>query len=88
MPSRDVLPSSLAPRGLSRVEASAYIGVSPRLFDLMVADGRMPPPKGINARRVWDRIALDRAFEALPIQSEDPEIGERGGPANGWEDYA
>lgn len=62
----DILPNSLAPRGLSRVEASAYVGVSPSLFDEMVSDGRMPQPKEINARRVWDRIGLDRAFDSLP----------------------
>lgn len=63
---RDVLPSSLAPRGLCRVEAAAYIGVSPSLFDQMVSDGRMPAPKLINSRTVWDRHRLDIAFEGLP----------------------
>jgi predicted DNA-binding transcriptional regulator AlpA len=61
-----VLPTSLPPRGLSRGEAAAYIGVSPTLFDAMVGDGRMPKPKRINARVVWDRQQLDRAFDALP----------------------
>lgn len=63
---RDVLPLSLPPRGLSRVEAAAYIGVSPSLFDLMVRDRRMPPAKRINARVVWDRLRLDAAFVDLP----------------------
>jgi predicted DNA-binding transcriptional regulator AlpA len=63
---KHVLPASLPPRGLSRVEAAQYIGVSPSLFDEMVKDGRMPPPKPINARKVWDRLKLDQAFEALP----------------------
>jgi hypothetical protein len=53
-------------RGLSRGQAAAYLGVSPGTFSLMVGDGRMPQPKVINTRLVWDRIALDRAFEALP----------------------
>jgi hypothetical protein len=43
-----------------------YIGVSPSLFDQMVADGRMPGPKVVNSRTIWDRWALDRAFETLP----------------------
>ena len=60
------LPRSLAPRGLSRVQAAEYIGVSPSLFDEMVCDGRMPPPKMINSRRVWDLRQLDNAFSALP----------------------
>ena len=54
------------PRGMSRVEAADYVGVGPSLFDTMVRDGRMPGPKLINTRTVWDRLALDRAFEALP----------------------
>lgn len=63
---KHILPPSLPPRGLSRVEAAQYIGVSPSLFDEMVKDGRMPQPKPINARKVWDRLKLDEAFEALP----------------------
>ena len=56
MPKRPaILPPTLAPRGLSRTEAAAYIGVSPTLFDHLVRDRRMPPPKRINARTVWDR---------------------------------
>lgn len=64
------LPRNLAPRGLSRVYAAAYIGVSPSLFDMMVKDGRMPRPKNINSRTVWDIRRIDKAFEELP--SEDP----------------
>lgn len=67
----DVLPRSLAPRGLSRVQAAAYIGVSPSLFDEMIADGRMPKPTRINARTVWDRIKLDEAFAALSDSNAD-----------------
>jgi predicted DNA-binding transcriptional regulator AlpA len=64
--SRDILPTSLAPRGLSRVEAAAYVGVSASLFDLLVKDGRMPSAKRINSRTVWDRKKLDHAFELIP----------------------
>lgn len=60
------LPASLAPRGLSRVEAATYVGVSPSLFDRLVADGRMPAAKRIGDRRIWDRARLDEAFGALP----------------------
>lgn len=57
---------SLEPRGLNRARAAAYIGVSPSLFDKLVLDGRMPKPKRINSRIVWDRQQLDEAFEVLP----------------------
>jgi predicted DNA-binding transcriptional regulator AlpA len=35
---------------------------------MLVSDGRMPPPRRINARVVWDRYELDAAFEALPYE--------------------
>jgi predicted DNA-binding transcriptional regulator AlpA len=56
----------VAPRGLDRLEAAAYVGVSPGVFDRMVADRRMPSAREIDARHVWDRLELDRAFDALP----------------------
>lgn len=62
----DALPRNLPPRGLSRPEAAAYIGVSPSLFDMMVRDGRMPRPKSINSRTIWDIRQIDKAFTALP----------------------
>jgi predicted DNA-binding transcriptional regulator AlpA len=61
----NVLPQSLAPRGLSREQAAAYVGISPSLFDMLVKDGRMPGPKRINSRVIWDRLKLEAAFEAL-----------------------
>lgn len=63
-------PHTLLPRGLSRTEAAEYIGVSVWLLDQMVNDGRMPKPKEINSRRIWDRHALDMAFDALPSCEE------------------
>ena len=56
----------IIPRGLSRREAAAYVGISPSLFDSLVKDGRMPGPKRINSRTIWDRLTLDEAFDALP----------------------
>jgi predicted DNA-binding transcriptional regulator AlpA len=43
-----------------------YIGISPNKFDELVADGTMPRPRKIGARKVWDRHELDLAFDALP----------------------
>ena len=63
-------PALYLPRGMSRIQSAAYIGVSPSLFDEMVKDGRMPGPKQINSRVVWDRVALDAAFAALPDRDE------------------
>jgi hypothetical protein len=46
----------------------------------LVDDGRMPRPKRINARTVWDRLQLDIAFAALPTQ-DSPSID-----FNPWDD--
>ena len=67
---RAVLPPTLAPRGLRRVEAAAYIGVSPSLFDWMIGQGIMPQPKRIGRRVIWDRLQLDEAFAAIPSSDE------------------
>ncbi len=75
------LPLSCPPRGLSRVEAAAYLSISPSLFDQLVKDGQMPIPKHIHSRRVWDRLALDAAFAALPD-------GEEAADDNPWDKEA
>lgn len=66
------VPFKIMPRGLSREEAAGYIGVGTTKFDEMVADGRMPPPKEIDNRRVWDRQRLDSKFEDLPDVDSNP----------------
>ena len=42
-----------------------YVGVSAAKFDEMVADGRMPAPVQIDARKVWDIRSIDMAFDTL-----------------------
>ena len=59
------------PRGLSRVEAARYIGVSPSTWDKLVEAGTMPKPKQIRARRVWDREAVDIAFNRIDAPADD-----------------
>jgi predicted DNA-binding transcriptional regulator AlpA len=58
------------PRGLRRETAAAYVGVSPSKFDEWVNDGRMPKPKRVDGCVVWDRFALDQAFDALPSEGQ------------------
>jgi predicted DNA-binding transcriptional regulator AlpA len=78
----DALPMSLPPRGLDRVQTAEYVGVSPSKFDGMVADGRMPQPKEVDRRLVWDRLEVDAAFSKLPRRNGhhgDSDDGENGG---------
>jgi excisionase family DNA binding protein len=73
--------SSLRPvprRGLSHDEAAMYVGVSGGKFDDMLDDGRMPAPRRIDGRKVWDIRELDLAFDALP--RDDTVL------RNSWED--
>jgi predicted DNA-binding transcriptional regulator AlpA len=58
-------------RGLSESEAASYIGVGLTLFREMVADRRMPRPRRINRRVVWDRRELDLYFDQLPHDREE-----------------
>ena len=60
------LPEGTLPRGLSRQQAAAYVGVSASTFDSMIKSGSMPKPKIIGARRVWDKWKIDAAFSDLP----------------------
>lgn len=65
------LPPNLPPRGLRRQEAAEYIGLSASKFDQLVLDGRMPSGKRVDGRVIWDRLAIDRAFEALSANADD-----------------
>ena len=59
--------------GLGRVEAAAAVGISATTFDALVAAGRMPRPRVINSRRVWDVDELRAAFKCLPRDGESGE---------------
>ena len=75
--SRNVRSVTQPRRGLRRVEAAIYVGISPTKFDEMVKDGRMPRPKRIDGAAVWDQRRLDLAFEALPDEGD--------GAVNPWD---
>jgi len=81
-PVADLSSLKLQARGLSRAMAALYIGVSASKFDEMVKDGRMPAPKRVDGRKVWDKRRLDVAFEALPDDGADSE-----GAQDSWHDF-
>jgi len=53
---------------MSREEAARYVGVGTTKFDDMVRDKRMPKPRKVDGRVIWDRLALDAAFSDLPSE--------------------
>src|SRR5947207_1590644 len=59
------LPAGITPRGLSRRAAAEYCGLAPSTFDARVNEGLLPSPVFPGRRRVWDRLALDRALNSL-----------------------
>ena len=67
-------------RGLSREEAAMYLGISPSKFDELVGDGRMPRPRMIDCRKVWDVYELDMAFDELPREDGPSTAG------SSWDD--
>lgn len=81
-----IKPDTIAypPLGMSREEAARYVGVGVNLFDQMVRDRRMPRPKLINSRTVWDRVKIEMAFAQLggdDGNSIDRLMSSRGRPA-------
>ncbi len=56
-------------RGLSRVEAAMYLGISPSKFDQLRKDGRIGPAKILDGRKLFAIEMLDEFFEALPDES-------------------
>lgn len=71
---------SFVPRGLSRTNAALYLGVGASKFDEMVKDGRMPAPKMIDSRVIWDRWEIDLAFDELPYREIQVST-------NPWDDF-
>jgi hypothetical protein len=67
----------MEPRGISRAEAAAYCGVSPATFSRWIASGIMPG--ALPGTRVWDRIAVDHAFNKMsgftvPVAANDNSV--------------
>lgn len=60
----------VTPRGLRRIEAASYVGVSPTKFDELVKRGDMPEGFRVDSIRLWDRHDLDVCFGLLKQDSE------------------
>ena len=62
---------SYPPLGLGRDDAANYVGVGTTKFDQMVKDGRMPQPREIDSRILWDRTEVEVAFRDLPHRASN-----------------
>lgn len=60
----------IIPRGLRRVDAARYLGISPSHFDAQRKAGSIPAPKQMLGVTVWDRHDLDRLFDDVPVEAQ------------------
>ena len=59
--------------GLAESEAAAAVGVSASKFRQLVSDRRMPKPRRIDGRLIYDVDELRAAFKSMP---HDGDVGE------------
>ncbi len=76
----DHLPPGIVPFAVSRPAAAALIGVSAAFFDKLVKDGRMPQPRELDGRVLWDSEEVRVAWRAVPRR------GQAARP-NTWDDF-
>jgi hypothetical protein len=58
-------------RGLSRVEAAMYIGISSSKFDELRKANRIAPPKVLDGRLIFTVERLDEFLDALPDENHE-----------------
>jgi hypothetical protein len=76
---RGVMPFLPIVFGLGELEAATAIGISASKFRTLVSERRMPSPRRLDGRKIWDVDELRAAFKALPHEDES----EKG---NSWAD--
>ncbi len=74
-------------RGLDENEAAVYLSLSPSFFRKLVTQGKMPRPRLVGERRIWDVEELDLAFKALPREGGETEPIFQSHDVDTWADY-
>lgn len=59
------------PRGLRADRAALYLGLGTTKFRELVDKGTLPQPARIGGVVVWDRLALDAAFDGLTAANDN-----------------
>ena len=59
-------------RGLNRLQASNYVGISPSMFDELIKEGVLPQPLRLRSRVLWDVRRLDEAFDEIAGYEGNP----------------
>jgi hypothetical protein len=58
-------------RGLSRVEAAMYLGISPSKFDELRKSGRIGAAKVLDGRKLYAIEMLDEFLDSLPAEGDN-----------------
>jgi hypothetical protein len=74
-------------RGLGLAEAALYVGLGSTSFLELVKARRMPTPRLVGARRIWDMLELDLAFDELPHEGENATAPPSTPAQAAWENY-
>ena len=73
-------------RGLDENEAAVYL-ISPSFFRKLVTQKKMPRPRLVGERRIWDVEELDLAFKALPREGGETEPIFQSNDLDSWADF-
>jgi predicted DNA-binding transcriptional regulator AlpA len=65
------------PRAMKADRAAAYLDMSRSKFLELVDRGKLPKPKIIDSMRMWDRLALDAAFNDFPDRDDNATVAGR-----------
>lgn len=66
-------------QALSSAEAAYFVGLGETFFRSLVAQGKMPRPRVIGSRKLWDVDELAASFKALPKDGESQ--------SGSWDDW-
>ncbi len=66
----DHLPPGFIPFAVSRETGAELIGISPNHFDKLVKEGRLPAPRELGGRVLWDSDEIRAAWRAMPRRGQ------------------
>jgi predicted DNA-binding transcriptional regulator AlpA len=78
MPRFDNLPPGIVPYAVSRETAAELLGISAGTFDKLVKAGKLPEPREVESRILWDSAEIRAAWRAMPRRGQQP-------PGNEWD---
>ena len=66
----DNLPPGIIPFAVSRDTGAALLGISGGTFDKLVRAGKLPEPREVESRILWDAKEIEAAWRAMPKRGQ------------------